>query len=179
MSEREKNLLLIMLGALFIVANVGAYLYVFEPQMNKARSAKLGAERKLEQAEGTLAREEQIQPDKDWLETTGSTVVTPEQAQTKLRGLIKRQADSKGLDTRSLTYIRFEEGAHYTRVRVFHKCTGMEEKMQQFLTAIHKPKQRQVITKLKLKPQANDLERIDCEIEVEQWVITPKQAQQS
>ena len=37
--------------------------------------------------------------------------------------------------------------------------------------SVHQPRQFQVITKLIMKPQTNDLTRIDIEVEVEKFII--------
>jgi hypothetical protein len=47
----------------------------------------------------------------------------------------------------------------------------MERDVLSWLTTIHQTNQRQVITKMEVKPQNNDLTRIEVEIEIEKWIL--------
>jgi len=45
-----------------------------------------------------------------------------------------------------------------------------------WLSSIHLVEQRQVITKLEIKPLNNDLTRVEVEVEVEKWIIPADEA---
>jgi hypothetical protein len=47
----------------------------------------------------------------------------------------------------------------------------MERDVLSWLTTIHQTNQRQVVTKMEVKPQNNDLTRIEVEIEIEKWIL--------
>jgi hypothetical protein len=49
--------------------------------------------------------------------------------------------------------------------------SGMERDVLSWLTTIHQTTQRQVVTKMEVKPQNNDLTRIEVEIEIEKWIL--------
>lgn len=172
MTSREKNLLIVLGIALFIILNFVAFTMVYEPRVNKAVFAKGKAESELKLAQVTLAKRDSLEPDRRWLESTGEIVTTPQLAQSQLQSLLRKQADARNLDTRDEQILQYIPGVHFDRVRVLYKCTGMEDRIQQWLFSIHQPKQRQVITKLELKPQSNDLTRVECTVEVEKWIIT-------
>ena len=84
---------------------------------------------------------------------------------------MRKQADARGLSTRDEDILPHVEGPHYTRVRVKYKLSGMEQQVQQWIMSVHQPRQFQVITRLIMKPQTNDLTRIDIEVEVEKFII--------
>jgi len=172
MTSREKNLLIILGSALFIILNLVAYRMLYEPKVQKADTAKSNAESKYRAAQVTLSRRAELEPDRRWLEGTGEVVTTVALAQSQLLSLVEKQAIARNLDPRGQQILEAIPGVHYDRVRVLYKCTGMEDRVQQWLLSIHQPKQRQVITMLELKPQNNDLTRVECTVEVEKWIIT-------
>ena len=172
MTTREKNLLAVLGIAFFIILNFVAYLKFYEPEVLKANRTKMDAENRLKQAQSILANRDSLEADRRWLEGTGEVVTTPQLAQSQLQALIRKQADARNLDTRDERIETYIPGDHYDRVRVTYKATGMEDRIQQWLLSIHQPKQRQVITRLELKPQSNDLTRVECTVEVEKWIIT-------
>lgn len=174
MSSREKNLLIIMGAALFIILNLLAFSQFYEPKKNEAILAKSKAEADFNQKQTVLSLREELEPERRWLESTGEVVTTIPLAQSQLLSLVEKQAASRGLDQRGQQILTAIPGGYYDRVRVQFKCTGMEDKIQQWIFAIHQPKQRQVVTKLELKPQSNDLTRVECTVEVEKWIITEK-----
>lgn len=174
MSTREKNLLTVLGIALFAILNFVAYSMYYAPAVAMATRAKAEARSELQRKSGILARRDELKPDRNWLESTGEVVTTPQLAQSQLQSLIRKQADARGLDTRNEQILGAIPGQYFDRVRVLFKVTGMEDRVQQWLLSIHQPNQRQVITKLELKPQSNDLTRIECTIEVEKWIIVDK-----
>jgi len=172
MTPREKNLLIVLGLALFIILNFVAFSMFYQPAVDKAGLAKGKAESELKLKKTTLSRKDELEPDRRWLEDTGLLVTTPQLAQSQLQSLIRKQADARNLETRDEQILQYIPGVHFDRVRVLYKCTGMEDNIQQWLLSIHQPKQRQVITKLELKPQSNDLTRVECTVEIEKWIIT-------
>lgn len=107
------------------------------------------------------------------MERTGTIATNPPVAQSKLQTLLRKQASARSLDIRDSRILPYQPGLHYDRVRVLFKVTGMERDVFSWLTSIHQPTQRQVVTKMEMKLQNNDPTRVECEIEVEKWIITP------
>ncbi|YCM44987.1 hypothetical protein V2O64_03005 [Verrucomicrobiaceae bacterium 227] len=172
MTPREKNLLIVLGIALFIILNFVAFSMYYQPAVDKARIAKTVADAEYRKNQLALSEKDSLEAERRWLEGTGEVVTTPQLAQSQLQSLLRQQADKRQLDTRDEQILQFIPGVHYDRVRVLYKCTGMETNIQQWLLSIHQPKQRQVVTKLELKPQSNDLTRVECTVEVEKWIIT-------
>jgi type II secretory pathway component PulM len=173
MTPREKNLLIFLGVALFIILNLVGFNSFYSPAINKARGAKTIAEGKLEEAERVLSQSAELEPEIQWLERTGTVVTNPPVAQSKLQALLRKQASARNLDIRDSRILPYQPGLHYDRVRVLFKVTGMELDVFSWLTSIHQPTQRQVVTKMEMKPQNNDPTRVECEIEVDKCIITP------
>lgn len=173
MTPREKNLLTFLGVALFIIVNLVVFNSFYSPAMNKAKGEKNVAEGELKAAKLVIAQSADLEPEIEWLERTGTVVTTPSDAQSKLQALLRKQATARNLDIRDSRILPYQPGEHYDRVRVLFKVTGMERDVFSWLTSIHQPNQRQVVTKMEMKPQNNDLTRVECEIEVEKWIITP------
>lgn len=172
MTDREKNLLLILGGAFFLIANLIAYNMFYDPKIAEAQRSKRDAEITLKQQQGILARASDLGPNIRWLEGTGNVASTPQLAQSQLQSYLRKQADARGLETRDEQILAYIPGINYDRVRVQYKCTGMEDRVIQWLLTVHQPRQRQVVTKLEIKPQNNDLTRVEITVEVEKWIIT-------
>ncbi len=173
MTTREKNLLAFLGVALFIILNFVAYTNFYSPQIRKAESAVQAAESKRKAAEQVLALSEEYEPEIKWLERSGVAETTPQVAQSKLQALIRKQASARKLEVRDSRILPFQGGEHYDRVRVLFKVTGMERDVFSWLTSIHLVNQRQVVTKMEIRPKKSDIHRIECQVEVEKWIITP------
>jgi len=148
MSPREKNLLIILGLALFIILNFVAYSSFYSPMIKKAAGEKRIAEDKLRLSEMTLTQGEDLDPEIQWLE-----------------------ARAKKIELRDSRILPFQPGQHFTRVRVLCKVVGAERDVFSWLATIHRTNQRQVITKMELSPMKTDLTKVECEVEVEKWII--------
>lgn len=172
MTAREKNLLIILLVAFFVILNFIAFNRFYSPKVLEANRLKQAAESEFKSNQSTLSLKDELEPELRWLAATGNVVTTPQLAQSQLQSYLRKQADARSLDTRDEQILSYIPGEYYDRVRVLYKCTGMEDKIQLWLLAVHQPRQRQVVTRLEIKPQNNDLTRVECTVEVEKWIIT-------
>jgi len=173
MSEREKKLLLILAVTFFFILNFIGFNMLYLPEVRKAERSEVTSEGKLKAAEMTLALREKYEPEMAWLERSGTVRTTPLEAQSKLQALLRKQASARRLEIRDSRIITYQPGEHFDRVKVLFKVTGMERDVLSWLTSIHQISQRQVITKMEVKPQNNDITRIEVEIEIEKWILPP------
>ncbi len=173
MTPREKNLLALLGIALLVILSFVGFSSLYLPALRKAESEKKIAEQKLKQAEQVLSLGEELDPEITWLERSGTAQSSPQDAQSKLQALLRKQASARNLDIRDSRILPFQTGEHFDRVRVLFKVTGMERDVFSWLTSIHLANQRQVVTKMEIKPQNNDLTRVEVEVEVEKWIIPP------
>ena len=171
MTPREKNLLILLRGTLFLVLNVVGYKKFYAPEIAKAQAEVIKLDREFKRAEVSLKNKDSLQKAIRWLEGSEGKPTTYAEAQSKLQSYMRKQADARGLTTRDEDILPHVEGPYYTRVRVSYKLTGMEQQVQQWIMSVHQPRQFQVITKMTMKPQTNDLTRIDVEVEVEKFII--------
>lgn len=171
MSERERKLLIFLGGTLFVIVNLILFNSVYLTRMQAAETAKTTAEGKLQTAKNQLDLYEIYEPDMLWLERSGTVATDRFRAQSELQQFLRRQATARRLDIRDEDILDYQEGNYFGRVKVAFKVTGMERDVVGWLTSIHRIEQRQVITRLEMKPQNNDLTRIEVEVEVEKWII--------
>ncbi|MDA7881658.1 hypothetical protein N9A94_05080 [Akkermansiaceae bacterium] len=171
MTSREKNLLILLCSALFLILNVVAFKKFYSPEIAKANGKVVALDRKYQRAEGDLQMKDAWQKSMNWLENSEGKPITYPEAEAKLQSFMRKQADARGLTTREEKILPHVQGPYYTRVRVSYKLTGMEQQVQQWIMSVHQPRQFQVITKMTMKPQTNDLTRIDIEVEVEKFII--------
>ena len=171
MSEREKKLLLVLGVTFFLILNFIGFNMLYLPEVQKAGRSKMTSESKLKAAEMTLSLSDKYEPEMAWLERSGNLRTTPLEAQSKLQALLRKQATARRLEIRDSRIITYKPGEYFDRVKVLFKVTGMERDVLNWLTNIHQTDQRQVITKMEVKPQNNDLTRIEVEIEIEKWIL--------
>ena len=171
MSEREKKLLLVLGATFFLILNFIGFNMLYLPEVKKADRSKMTSEDKKKAAEMTLKMREKYEPEMEWLENSGTIRTSPLEAQSKLQALLRKQASARRLEIRDSRIITHQRGEHFDRVKVLFKVTGMEREVLSWLTNIHQTNQRQVITKMEVKPQNNDLTRIEVEIEIEKWIL--------
>ena len=171
MNSREKTLFVTLLVVLFGIANVLAFKKFYQPRVEKANSVAAKAEVELGRSLMVLEKADELESEITFLERAEGKPTTYQEAQADLQDLVKKEADRRELVTRSEDILPWLEGSHYNRVRVRYKVNGMEQQVQQWLMVLHQPRQLQVVTKLDIKPQSNDLTRVDCELEIEKWFV--------
>jgi hypothetical protein len=173
MSSREKSLLALLLGALFLVFSFLAYKNLYESKKDSYSSRTLAAELKLQQAEKVMLRGDDWEIAKNWLERSEGKPIAYQTAQASLQTYVDREAKKRGLIMKTQKILPWEEGIHYNRVRFRYKVTGMEQQIQQWLMTLRQNRQLQVMTKFDMKPVNNDLTKVDCEVEVEKFILPP------
>ncbi len=171
MKSREKALLIAFLVVLFGVANVLAFKKFYQPRMKNAESAINQSEQELNRSLMVLEKGDELEPEMAFLERAEGEPTTHQEAQADLQDLVKKEADRRGLTTRSEDILPWLEGKYFNRVRVRYKVNGTERQVQQWVMVLHQPRQLQVVTKLDIKPQGNDLTRVDCELEIGKWFV--------
>ena len=172
MSEREKRLLFLLLGALFVILNLGLYKKVYEVRLNAADSKLVTAKAELDQAKTLIETRDLYESEMSWLSRNKPRPSSVQQAQTRLEQFVKGQARSQRLDIKStkLQSSITDASLNYQRVRIQVTLNGLEQQLYSFLSRLHSPNDFRAVTVMRLNPQKNDDTRIDCQILVEQWI---------
>lgn len=170
MTDREKKLLIFLLGTLFIIVNLIALNKFYLPRLNSAKGGKKTAESDLRIAEMTLTSAAIYEPQIDWVERSGTVASDRYRAESDLAQFVRKQARARRLDIKDEDPLEYSEGQFFGRVKVQFKVTGMERDVVSWLTSIHRVEQRQVVTKLEIKPNS-DPTKVDVEVEIEKWII--------
>jgi hypothetical protein len=171
MSDREKKLLLFLGVSLFIIVNMIALTKFYLPRKQAAEGKKSKAESALSMAESMLESSDEFIPQMDWIDRSGTVSSDPVRARSELQQYVRKQATARRLDIKKDDIAEYQPGTHFGRVKVSFRVTGDERDVVGWLNSIHRVEQRQVVTKLEMKPQASDLKRIEVEVEVEKWII--------
>ena len=173
MSAREKRLLIILLFAVFIVANFGAYKLLFVPRDLATKSRLAAAEAKLEEGSLLLDTQDQFQEEIDWLAGHEPKPATVQDTQTSLQRLAEREAQRNQLTIkRTRLQPSIEDAAlNFHRARVEMEVNGMEAGLYRWLDKLHVPDSLRAVTFMQLNPQRDDDTRIDCKVVVEQWFV--------
>lgn len=173
MTSREKNLLFLLIGALFLVLNFLVYKNFYEGKMSALEKRIDSAETNLSRAETVLRQREKWDRAESWLNRSEGKGIAYQTAQANLQSYVAREAKKRGLVIRDERIIPWQEGDNYNRVRVRCKVTGREQQIQQWILALNQNRQLQVLTKFDVKPTRGDLTKADCEIEIEKYILPP------
>lgn len=175
MSDREKRLLFLLLGALFVVVNLGLYKKVYEPRVKAAASELSAAELALSEAQGMIDTRDLYEKEMSWLARHEPKPATVQQTQTKLQQMVANFARSNNLTIKrqklqpSITNANLK----YHRARIQIEVNGMEKQLFQWLSRLHSPNEFRAVTFMRINPQKNDDTRIDCEVIIEQLFVPP------
>ena len=170
MTDREKKLLIFLLGTLFIIVNLIALNKFYLPRLNEAKGGKKTAESDLEDAEKTLTSAAIYERQIEWVERSGTVATDRYRAESDLQLFVRKQARTRRLDIKDEDVLEYSEGQFFGRVKVQFKVTGMERDVVSWLTSIHRVEQRQVVTRFEIEPNS-DPTKVDVEVEIEKWII--------
>lgn len=173
MNAREKKLILILLGAGFIVANFFAYSMYESALQKKKVLLKNGAD-ELKMKRNLLDESSKHLDEVDWLfdhmpsEGTHSSICADlvtftEQSATKHRVVLKKRPRARREDP--------EEQGEFRTAIVEVQVNAQDPELYRWLVELQNPLKAQAITRLRITPQRDDKERIDCHVEITQWFI--------
>ena len=173
MNEREKKLIILLVGAAFIIGNLFAY-NTYTGAMQKKETLLKKDENELKLKLRELEEASLHFDDVDWLaenlpsEGTHASiraelVTSTEQSAKKNMVVIKKRPSP-------LRENPEEEGSFRSAVvKVQVNCRDGE--LYRWLCELQNPKKTRSITRLRITPQRDDATRIDCELEVTRWFI--------
>lgn len=174
MSDREKILLYVLIGAVFLIGNAMAFKMFYQPKMLAAQSALSAAEGKKIERLGAIDTADIFEKEMEWLgRYEPKQAATFQQTQTKLQQLVEREAQRNKLEIKKqdLQDSLVDPGLVYHRARMTVQVNGMESGLYRWLDRLHSPNEFRAVTHLRLRPQKGDDTRIDCFIVVEQWFV--------
>ncbi len=173
MTERERNLLLLLVVMAFLAANFLGYKVWYEPKMVELNSALTKANTKVEANEGKSSLFDLISQDKDWLDRFEPKPSTVGKMKTRIQQLAENEAARAGLVIKTKDFGDDVEtpSLNYHRVRYQIQVNGIESSIYRWLDRLHSPNEFRAITFVRLKPQRDDATRADCEVFLDQWFV--------
>lgn len=173
MSDRERNLLVLLVAMAFIAANLLGYKVWFEPTMAKLKQDRENAEREADFNLAEAGDAEILQKDRDWLERHEPQPNTVGRVKTSIQQLAEREATRMGLTLKRGGYGGevIEPSFQYHRARYQIEVNGLESSIYRWLDRLHNPNEFRAVTYLRLSPQRDDATRADCEVYLDQWFV--------
>ena len=176
MSDREKKLLLLFLGAGFLVLNVLGYTY-FQTTKASVDSRHAKAKQGLMTARQVRASSAERMEQIEWLNKHEPKPSESQDVRGQLYNFCISQARLNGL-TFEEKHIEFPsvdnpEANHFHRTKVRMKVTGPEQAFYTRLYKINVPTELRHATRLELKPSTKDDTQIDATVTIEQWFVPP------
>ncbi|NNC89837.1 MAG: hypothetical protein HKN82_15375 [Akkermansiaceae bacterium] len=173
MTGREKRLLIILLAAVFVVANFAAYKLLFVPREAAAKARLTTAEAQLAEGQLLLDTQDQFEDEIAWLAKHEPEPATVQDTQTRLQQLMQREAQRNQLEIKRqrLQPSIEDPGLYFHRARHEMEVNGLEAGLYRWLDRLHVPNELRAITFMQINPQRDDDTRIDCKVVVEQWFV--------
>ena len=174
MNDREKKLVMILVAAVFIIANVFAYTTYDGAIKKKEVELKTGA-KELKLKQDQLAEAGLRQDEIDWLTENMPAEGTHASVRAELITFMGESATKRRLVLRRHPQAVREDPDEFGEFRsavVKMVVNARDPELYQWLVELQNPKKSRAITRLKITPQRDDKTRIDCELEVTRW-FTP------
>lgn len=169
MSARERNLLILLLIAGFLIVNFFGFGIYTERKAAADRDLVL-ARTQLENALIFRENSAQIADEMDWLAEHEPDAAPSQEVQSALQQFAETQAKNLGLTIRSQEFPPTDEsGVHFHRAQFRINLTGQEAALYRWLDAVNDPSQLRAAYQVRLSPNGQDDALIDCSATLAQW----------
>lgn len=174
MNEREKKLIFVLFGAAFLIVNIYLLTSYFAAVQDRKSALKKNAAElamKKQQIREAGGRQDEM----NWLIDHAPKEGTHAAVRADLVVFAERSAQQNGVMPKSsksrpipLPEDPNEVGIYRTaRVKVL--VNARDPELYRWLIELQDPAQSRSITMLRIAPQRDDKERVDCELELTQW----------
>jgi hypothetical protein len=171
MSSREKKLLSLLLIAGFIMLNF--FLYSQYHQKKSIYETNLDtANNQLRQAISNQNNSELFTEQMQWLAENEPVPSNAQTVQGQLQELVEKEAQTAGLTLKpkSQEFIATDTtGTYYHRAQMKISVTGREDSLYRWLHVINDPASFRAATQIRLTPNTQNDELIDCTAFISQW----------
>ena len=170
MSSREKRLLFLLLGALFVVVNLFGIRWLGQ-QRESLRRSTAESRVTLETAAFADQQREAVQDEIEWLAQYEPEPKVGELVPGQLEVLVNTGAKRWNLTVNRPKILPTVAGDFYDRARFQLSVTGQESALWRWLAELHNPNQFRAVTELRLSPNREDDTLIDATVLVEEWFV--------
>lgn len=169
MSTREKNLLIILCLAGFLMLN----FFLFSQYRQKKSLLEVGLDTAKNELQLAITLQEnsvQISSEMDWLTEHEPQAADYQTIQAQLLKFVDSEASKVGLEKKKQAYETTDtSGTHFHRVQIIFNVTGREEALYRWLHAINEPTAFRAATQIRINPNSQDDTLVDCAVVISQW----------
>ena len=167
MTKRERRLLYIFLGAIFVLFNFFGVTYLVRKQGGlKTKLVNLGNERP--EANSWLAEKDLWQQRKAWMDGKQPKLPTEGRAQSDLLGSIQTSARKQNITIMEQGFGEPDTQPAYQEISMKLKVSGSLESITKWLVELQQPANFQAIPAMSLKSDS-DASKVICELTVARW----------
>jgi len=171
MNAREKKLIFVLIGAALLIVNV--FLFTsYKTSMKVKRSQLSMGAKQLNEMQAELSAGESQREDAKWLEENAPAEGNHGKVGAELATYTEESAERFQVDIKvrpSPQPEDMDETGVYRSAKVKVVANTTDEKLYQWLTDLQDPKKSRGITLLRISPQRDAPDRVDCVLEVTQW----------
>ncbi len=173
MTDRERNLLTLLVAMAFVAVNFLGYRLWYAPKMSALQAEQENAERQAESNESMGNVFSAVSDDMDWLNRFEPVPTSLGKMKTRIQQLSENEAVRAGLTIKNKGFGDdvVDPGLNYHRARYDIEVNGSESSIYRWLDRLHNPNEFRVVTFVKLEPQRDDATRADCKIFLDQWFV--------
>jgi hypothetical protein len=168
MSAREKNLLILLCIAGFLMLN----FFLFSQYRQKKSLLEIGLDTAKNELQLAITLQEnsvQISTEMDWLTKHEPQVAEYQTIQAELQKFVDAEAGKVGLTVKKQSFETTDtSGTHFHRAQIIFNVTGREEALYRWLHAINEPTALRAATQIRISPNSDDT-LIDCAAVISQW----------
>lgn len=171
MNDREKKLILVLLGAGFLIVNLFAFTSYSSAVTENETKLKAGKE-EIKMKIRDLEEQDRHLDEVEWLAENMPVEGTHATVRAELVTFTEQSMSKRGIEPKnSPTALRenFEEDGPFRYAVVKTRVNCRDRELYNWLCDLQDPKAGRSITRLRIEPLRNDPTKIDCEIEVTQW----------
>lgn len=175
LKKSERNLLVVFLAALFLVANFLLYTQISGVQ-RRADTQVRRLELELLEMSDLLAEKQMWEVRGSWLEThqpvfdsEGVRGMSESELNLDLLNTVRSESGKLGIELKGEKLLEREEHPHYVQAVVSLQAVGTIEALMRWIFILQKPDQFRAVTSFRLKPEKDDPSVLECNIKVERW----------
>ena len=171
MNDRERNLILVLGVALFLVVNIFLYTSYQDVMKKNTRLQKANAD-KLVEIKQSLSASDEKQANRDWLDQYAPSEGTHGQIGAELATLTEKSGLRYGVTMKKRpnpTNKNEDEFGNYSSATVKVIGNAMDRPIYSWMVDLQNPELSRSITSIHIRQQRDDNTRMDCSLEITQW----------
>lgn len=174
MTKRERNLVIAFLGILFLMSVILG-VYFFKKHQAELEKEKQMLRLEVQFAKNSVELAQVLEKEKKWLTKYEPRPVEYSVAMSEFQELVTKSAESHELTLSSVKVKMVGDyGGSYRKIEIMAMVKAKQEVIVDWLVKLHNPIDFQVVTTLKISPDAKEEDLLVTQVAIEKWIVEAK-----